>query len=116
MDIGKYRSRDSQITFLVIHGWLAFGGPAMLTKMTEEDWVLVLDAESGGGSPASSPSCARYQSDLRAPKFWAVANPLVVRRTIVSKALSAAAASISGSDAWCRFLMISACRGDGTSP
>ena len=41
-DIGKYRSRDSQITFSVIHGWLAFGGPAMLTKMTEEDWVLVL--------------------------------------------------------------------------
>src|ERR1700738_1800756 len=23
--------------------WLAFGGPAMLTKMTEEDWVLVLE-------------------------------------------------------------------------
>ena len=74
------------------------------------------NAESGGGSPASSASCARYQSDLRAPKFCAAANPLVVRRTIVSKALSAAAASISGSDAWCRFLMISACRGDGTSP
>ncbi|MGB9427001.1 MAG: hypothetical protein WCB09_11365, partial [Methylocella sp.] len=43
-DIGKYRSRDSQITFPVIHGWLAFGGSAMLTKMTEKDWVLVLDA------------------------------------------------------------------------
>ncbi|MFZ0507153.1 MAG: hypothetical protein WAM29_03440 [Methylocella sp.] len=42
-DIGKYRSRDSQITFPVIHGWLAFGGSAMLTKMTEKDWVLVLD-------------------------------------------------------------------------
>src|SRR6202035_75402 len=34
---------DSRITFSVIHGWLAFGGPAMLTKMTEEDWVLVLE-------------------------------------------------------------------------
>ncbi len=74
------------------------------------------NAGSGGGSPTSSASCARYQSDLRAPKFCAAANPLVVRRTIVSKALSAAAASISGSDAWCRFLMISACRGNGTSP
>src|ERR1700704_19786 len=42
-DIGKYRSRDSRITFPVIHGWLAFGVPAMLTKMTEEDWVLVLE-------------------------------------------------------------------------
>jgi hypothetical protein len=65
---------------------------------------------------SSLASCARYQSDLRAPKFCAAANPLVVRRTIVSKALRTAAASISGSDAWCRFLMISACRGDGTSP
>jgi hypothetical protein len=35
--------KGSQITFPVIHGWLAFGGPAMLTKMTEEDWVLVLE-------------------------------------------------------------------------
>jgi hypothetical protein len=25
--------------------WLAFGGPAMLTKMTEEDWVLVLEVQ-----------------------------------------------------------------------
>ena len=66
------------------------------------------NAESGGGSPASTASCARYQSDLRAPKFCAAASPLVLRRTIVSKALSAAAASISGSDAWCRSLMISA--------
>src|SRR5580704_11790152 len=74
------------------------------------------NAESGGGSPASSTSYARYQSDLRAPKFCAAANPIVVLRTIVSKALSAAAASISGSDAWCGFLMISAWRGDGTSP
>jgi hypothetical protein len=41
-DIGKYSSRDSQITFPVIHGWLAFGGLAMLTKMTGEDFVLVL--------------------------------------------------------------------------
>src|ERR1700730_11034876 len=38
-----YRPRDSRITFSVIHGWLAFGGPAMRTKMTEEDWVLVLE-------------------------------------------------------------------------
>jgi hypothetical protein len=42
-DTEKYKSRDSRITFSVIHGWLAFGGPAMLTKMTEEDWVLVLE-------------------------------------------------------------------------
>jgi hypothetical protein len=48
--IGKYRSRDSQITFSVIHGWLAFGGPAMLTKMTEEDWVLVLEVAMGRGT------------------------------------------------------------------
>src|ERR1700730_13511726 len=28
-DIRKYRSRDSQIIFSVIHGWLAFGGPRL---------------------------------------------------------------------------------------
>jgi hypothetical protein len=35
-DIGKYGSRDSQITFSVIHGWLAFEGRAMLTVLVRE--------------------------------------------------------------------------------
>ena len=33
---------DSQITFSVAHGQSVFGGPTMLTPMTEEDWTIVL--------------------------------------------------------------------------
>jgi hypothetical protein len=36
-------AREHLPTVSVIHRWLAFGGPAMLTKMTEEDWVFVLE-------------------------------------------------------------------------
>jgi transposase len=34
--------RDSRIGISVIHGRSAFGGPTMLTAMTEEDWTVVL--------------------------------------------------------------------------
>jgi hypothetical protein len=53
---------------------------------------------------------ARSHPDLRAPTFWPTANPPVFWWTIGSKVLSAAAASIPGSDAWCRSLMISELR------
>src|SRR5271165_6879838 len=33
---------DSQISFSVTHGRSVFGGPTMLTTMTEEDWTIVL--------------------------------------------------------------------------
>src|SRR3984893_6411793 len=40
---GKARDqRDSRIGICVIHGWSVFGGPTMLTTMTEEDWTIVL--------------------------------------------------------------------------
>ena len=33
---------DSQIIFSVTHGRSVFGGPTLLTTMTEEDWTIVL--------------------------------------------------------------------------
>jgi transposase len=37
-----HEQRDSRIGISVIHGWSVFGGPTMLTTMTEEDWTIIL--------------------------------------------------------------------------
>jgi hypothetical protein len=34
--------QDSRISISVIHGRSVFGGPTMLTTMTEQDWKIVL--------------------------------------------------------------------------
>jgi transposase len=39
---GHARVAFSQITFSLTHGQSVFGGPTMLTAMTEEDWTIVL--------------------------------------------------------------------------
>ncbi len=60
--------------FFGIHGWLAFGGPAMLTKMTEEDWGLVLGVSclplAAWGQGAGRPQVFRSLALFHGPQHY----------------------------------------------
>src|SRR6516225_11381875 len=90
---------DTQIRVSVIHGCSNFGGPTMLTTMTEDDWTIVLQV-FGASRSRRGDKGRDDRKFLEALHYFAVHN--ITWRAgydhVLPKASSAAASSLSRSN------------------